>query len=456
MRTIGLLFLAIGLSQPVVAEPTVIYPGDNPAMAAARVAATTKLDATSIKPVTLPDVTEFQTPVLYGSGSADTCDGPSSTMKALRGAVDRAESGVAYMEYEAASAHLRLAQTALKCLGEPIHPETGSRLFFLSGILLHANGKLEAAGEAYKKAHLYKPGLIWDDYFPPDSKELFDATAVALESTAKLTLSIVPTPPEGALWVNGSSIATPSGTFTLREGQHLVQVVGAKTTTIELALQTPEANSAVEAPPEEGSAAVEAPAEEGSAAVEAPAEATASATTHTLVIPSAVTSNDLSWVNEDASRETLETVLNAALSEGGTVYIPMGNSVWTTVLGSGEWTRLEVPARALGPSVNPRLLTGQLAFWGGTALVLGGGGVSGVKYFQAQNAVTDGRTASNTTDFESADLAYQSARETKQITDIVFYSGVFLVGGGWLLQRDVSLAPWSIHEGRGLAVTLSR
>ena len=88
--------------------------------------------------------------------------------------------------------------------------------------------------------------------------------------------------------------------------------------------------------------------------------------------------------------------------------------------------------------------------------MLSGGSLSGIKYLQAQTAITEGRDASDTNGFQNADQAYQSARETKQITDIIFYSGVLMTGGGWLLQRDVAVVPWSTHSGRGLAISLNR
>ena len=240
MQAIIALLLVGPLAQ--AEEATVIYPGDDASMAVTRVSATTELDAESIKPVTLSDITVGGSPVLYGPGEAASCGGVASTMSALRGAVKRAESGVAYMEFDQAKAHLKTAVNALACLNEPVHPETGSRLHYLQGILLHADGDNDSALAAYKKAHHYSPGLTWDDYFPPDSVELFDAAAAAVKSSVNLTLAEIPAPAAGALWVDGRSVTSQSGILSLVEGEHLIQVVGNEAITVSLTLSPHEAS----------------------------------------------------------------------------------------------------------------------------------------------------------------------------------------------------------------------
>ena len=440
--------------------PTVIYPGDDASMAVTRVAATTKLDAASIKPVTLSDITVGEAPVLFGPGAAKACGGVPSTMSALRGAVERAESGVAYMEFEQAKAHLKTAVNALGCLKEPVHPETGSRLHYLNGILLHSSGNNDGASIAFKQAHHFQPGLTWDDYFPPDSKDLFDAAGSALAGETVLTLAVVPAPAEGALWIDGRAVTAPGGIVSLPEGDHLVQVVSAETTTVRLSVIPHQEGAGEEAEASvEGEEEEEAPGEseatgEGAAAEEgAGAAIDRSLVTHTLVVPTAVTNSDLTWADEDTSRQNLEIILSAALGEGGVVYIPLGATVWTTTLGSGEWTALEVPTGALVSRTGIKRIAGQSLFWGGAGIAVGSGLYGALNYIQAIDNRNDGISATSWNAYFKAREDYDEAQGKYTISAIVFLSGAAMTGGGWFMERGVAVSPYLNTGGTGLGAT---
>ncbi len=441
--------------------PTVIYPGDDASMAVTRVVATTKLDAETIKPVTLSDITVGEAPVLFGPGTAKACGGVPSTMSALRGAVERAESGVAYMEFEQAKAHLKTAVNALACLKEPVHPETGSRLHYLNGILLHASGNNDGASIAFKQAHHFQPGLTWDDYFPPDSKDLFDAAGSALADETALTLAVVPAPAEGALWIDGRAVTAPGGIVSLPEGDHLVQVVSAETTTVRLSVLPHEDTAEEEAPAEEeataeseeGTGETEATGEEAAAEESAGAAIDRSQVTHTLVVPTAVTNTDLTWADEDASRQNLEIILSAALGEGGVVFIPLGATVWTTTLGSGEWTALEVPSGAMVSRTGIKRIAGQSLFWGGAGIAVGSGLYGALNYIQAVDHMKDGKSATSWEAYSSAQTDYDEAQGKYTISAIVFLSGAAMTGGGWFMERGVAVAPYMNTSGNGLQLT---
>jgi hypothetical protein len=445
--------------------PTVIYPGDDASMAVTRVAATTKLDADSIKPVTLSDITVGEAPVLFGPGTAKACGGVPSTMSALRGAVERAEGGVAYMEFEQAKAHLKTAVNALACLKEPVHPETGSRLHYLNGILLHASGNSGAASIAFKQAHHFQPGLTWDDYFPPDSKDLFDAAGSSIADETTLTLAVVPAPAEGALWIDGRAVTAPGGIVSLTEGNHLVQVVSAETITVRLNVVPPEgadeedADEAdeedAEAPAEEaeGTGESEGTGEETAAEEGAGAVIDRSLVTHTLVVPTAVTNTDLTWADEDGSRQNLEIILSAALGEGGVVYIPLGATVWTTTLGSGEWTALEVPTSALVSRTGIKRIAGQSLFWGGAGIAAGSGLYGALNYIQAVDHMKDGKSATSWEAYSSAQTDYDEAQGKYTISAIIFLSGAAMTGGGWFMERGVAVTPYMNTSASGLQFT---
>ena len=92
-------------------------------------------------------------------------------------ALDRAERAMSYMETDKAVAHIQVGVTALACLGAAVDADVASRLQFLRGYLAYDDGDELVARDAYTLAHTLKPGLVWDDYLPPDSKDLFDAAA---------------------------------------------------------------------------------------------------------------------------------------------------------------------------------------------------------------------------------------------------------------------------------------
>ena len=427
--------------------PTIIYPGDDASMAVTRVAATTKLDAEAIMPVTLSDITVGEAPVLFGPGQAKACGGVPSTLSALRGAVERVESGVAYMEFEQAKAHLKTAVNALACLKEPVHPETGSRLHYLNGILLHASGNSDGATIAFTQAHHYQPGLTWDDYFPPDSKDLFDAAGSALAEETSLTLAVVPAPAEGALWIDGRAVTAPGGVVSLPEGDHLVQVVSSETITVRLSVLPHEsAPNEVEAAPGE--------AEEAEANVEGAGSAIdPSRVTHTLVVPAAVTNTDLTWADEDASRHNLEVILSAALGEGDVVFIPLGATVWTTTLGSGEWTALEVPTGAMVNRSGLKRIAGQSLFWGGAGIAVGSGLYGAMNYIQAIENMKDGKSATSWDAYSNAKVDYDEAQGEYTISAIVFLSSAAIAGGGWFMEHGVAVSPYMNTGAPGLQLT---
>jgi hypothetical protein len=389
----------------------VLYRGDNPGMAATRVHAAgnleaSGLEASALNPISLIDAMEGRPPVLLGSGEVSICAGAPSNMSALRGAVERAESGISYMEVNQAAGHLRTGKTALICAREPVHPDAAARLFYLEGVVLFALGNETAARVSFQQALTFQPGMSWDDYIAPDALSLFEAVGAEQEGRTPIALRIAPLPAEGALWVNGQPVSGED--LSLPPGHHLVQVVGTEALTIRLRLDPPTAEE-----------------------------------TPILVVPGSATSAQLAWAQNVDQRGDLDLLLQAAFHPGESLFITVAGRVWQTSVGTGEWEELEVPTRiALGSAIDPRQITSQTFLWGGTGVAVLSGFVAGFNYLQMNDALRVGESTDSFETYESGRLAYEGAVQRMQAAAIVAVGGVVLGGTGYFLRP----------QGSGLAV----
>ena len=312
---IGPALILLGAFSPAwageTAPPTVLYRGDNPGMAATRVHAAgnleaSGLEASALNPISLSDAMEGRPPVLLGSGEVSICAGAPSNMSALRGAVERAESGVSYMEVEQAAGHLRMGKNALTCSTEPVHPDAAARLFYLEGVVLFALGNETAARVSFQQALTFQPGMSWDDYIDPDALPLFEAVGSQQQGLAPIPLRIAPQPAEGALWINGQPVSGEN--LSLPPGHHLVQVVGTEAITIRLRL-----------------------------------DPTTGEETPILVVPGSATGAQLGWAQKADQRGDLDLLLKAAFHPGEIIYITVAGRVWQTTVDKEGWQELESP-----------------------------------------------------------------------------------------------------------------
>ena len=317
---IGPALILFGVLTPTwageVAPPTVLYRGDNPGMAAARVYAAGSLEESGIElgqlsPVTFSEAMVGKQPVLLGAGEVSACGGTRQDMKSLRGAVERAESGVSYMEFDQAISHLHTAITALACLEEPVHPSVAARLFFLQGVVFHAKANEPRALASFRQALSFEPDHIWDDYMAPDGKPLFEQAVEESRRSGRLSVRLVPAPEDGTLWVDGRLVMAEKGAVSMAPGEHVVQVVGSQAVTVRLRLDSVDTEKPSAAPNQEPL---------------------------TLVVPGAITAEHLGWVLDSEAQAALDIVLSAALRDGTPVYLSVGARCtgvrWEAVVGS--------------------------------------------------------------------------------------------------------------------------
>jgi hypothetical protein len=200
------IFTALAIAQTTPERGFVVHPGLDPGLAVSQVVGAAGIDPLTVQPVTIRELVAGKAPVLMGPGELQTCSGIPSNMGNVRAAVTRAENAVAYMEFDTARTHLQMAHRAMECLQEPITPESASKIYFLQGVASYDEGEPDSARHYFEMARTFSPYLAWDIILHTDSKPLFDEVFAAENTTTTASLSVLPTPATGSLWIDGQVV----------------------------------------------------------------------------------------------------------------------------------------------------------------------------------------------------------------------------------------------------------
>jgi hypothetical protein len=394
--------------QPRPKQGRVLYTGFDPGVALSQSAAAAKVPLDSLRAVTLRELMTSKAPVLKGDGVVLTCEGIPSTMKNVRGAVQRAENAVAYMEFENARAHLRTALMALSCLQEPLAPDAASRIYYLEGVVQHAEGNLGVARSAFEIARTFDAELAWDNYFPPASKVIFEEVLAEEVSGQGASLQIIPAPVAGTLWVDGQPVTGSLANLDLSPGIHAIQVVTSRAHTAYVDLE----NGA----------------------------------TATLVMPSSVPDAAINWVDDPASQPQLNAVLEAVLPLETPVYVVTGGQVWQGQVGQAEWTALAIPTQAIATRIDRRDMASKSMLWGGGGVAALSGAYAGISWLRAMDAYRTGVSAETYPVNFEAEGRFDAAAAQYRVSMSVALGSALIAGGGYLLKED-RLQPVSFPGG---------
>jgi hypothetical protein len=395
--------------KPRPKQGRVLYTGFDPGVALSQSAAAAKVPLDSLRATTLRELMTSKAPVLKGDGVVLTCEGIPSTMKNVRGAVQRAENAVAYMEFANARAHLRTALMALSCLQEPLAPDAASRIYYLEGVVQHAEGNPKITRSSFKIARTFDPELAWDNYFPPGSKEIFDEVLAQEVSGQGASLQIIPAPAAGTLWVDGQPATGSLTKLDLSPGIHAIQVVTSRAHTAYVDL------------------------ENGAAA--------------TLVMPSSVPDAAINWVADPATQPQFNAVLEAALPLETPVYVVTGGQVWQGQVGQAEWAALKIPSQVrAGSSINRRDIASKSMLWGGGGVAALSGAYAGISWLRAMDAYRTGANAETYPVNFEAEGRFDTAAVQYRVGMSVALGSALIAGGGWLLKED-RLQPVSFAGG---------
>lgn len=382
--------LLVVLGSAWAATPVIVSPTADPSEALARVTELTGLAAGDLDVTRSDGMLPNQPFVLVGGGRADGCEGAPSSLADVRSALDAADASIAYLEYGKALPRLQEAAEALSCLGEPADSAVAARIYYLRGIVSHANGDGVSAEAAFRQAHAYDPGLVWDPDFAPDAVPLFEAAAVAEGAAARFAV----VPESDGLFVDGRA---QRGAVELLPGAHLVQH-GNPLQTLRVFV--------------------------------------GAGSTVTMVVPSELPDDLVGWAADPARHEQLVAVIGAA-RPGSMAYVVSGEAVWRVDAGGVERLGLEPAPSAPIPAAraNPRFVSTGLMIGGG-AVAVGGGALSFVALQQGTQARDDAKAAETADDWDAwqdADGRYDDARGRLSAARAVAIGGAGLAVGGIVL-----------------------
>lgn len=200
----------------------VLYTGDAAPAALATIAATGR-PGWEVSPRTLERGGEGHRAIV--EGASPTACTAGSNAAAVRAALSKAESEVAYENWDGARLRIDEAVLAMGCLSEPAEASVGARVNFLSGIVRVSAGDATGAETAFREAIAFQPGLTWDEAFTPDWRLPFDAATHAANTPARVVLG-PGLSNTSSVWLDGRPMPVTAATFAVSEGPHLVQLIG--------------------------------------------------------------------------------------------------------------------------------------------------------------------------------------------------------------------------------------
>jgi len=410
---IGLVFLALAYG----ADP-VLHTGDREA-ALARAAADTHRPPADLRPTTLTELLRGRPTVLRGGGSVEVCARVPASPESFAEALKRAESAMAFLEYDAALKDLDEAASLLGCLSAPADAAKASRMYFLRGLVFFFSDEAMAARAAWVQAHGFAPGLAWDDNFPPDGKVLFGEAATIAAADAPTTLALVPPLGDEKLWVDGREMTLSEGRVTVSAGDHLVQYGAAGVTTVRLTLDPG-------------------------------AEAT-------LVFPHAVSDADLAWVVDAGGRTVLAEVLSAALGSDVPVYAVVDGRTWQGKTGSSEWLPLDSagPIASTEPETPKKRRTWYLATAG--VGIAAASGISVIaSYATAKDAEGKAEGADDLETWDKQSQRYEAARTAYRVSWYVGAAGLLVGAAGIAIPVSSGVGVGLNPAAPGLRIDLRR
>ena len=335
---------------------------------------------------------------------------------------------MAYLELDKALAHLEVGEAALACLNEIAIPARAARVHFLRGVMAFDEGDPAQAKASFAAAVAFDPQLPWDTAFPPDGERMLTEAREAAADPVQIPVQLVPRPPDGSIWVDGTRVLAADGRFTLSPGPHLVQIVGIGLTTLRVQMRTPKAEASGES---------------------------------TLLVPQILPQNAAQWAWDEEQRAPLDQVLGALFDPHTEVLFTADGKVIRHVVGTEDWESLKVPksfARVGGEA--PRILAGRATLWTGVAVFSGGAVLATSSWLQGLSAVREYADATNHSEGAIAQDRYSRAADRMVIARWVTLSGVVLAGSGAALTYldaplPFTVAPVLLPGGGGLQLQLA-
>lgn len=344
---------------------------------------------------TFAEVAPLGAPSLQG-GVLLMCEGDTARRYVVDTKLAVAEDHLAYVKTDEARVALTEASQALRCLSEPIDAATAARVHYLLGVVAFGAGDEIEARSAFARAHLLLPGLVWDDRFRPDARELFTAEGVAVADRPIVELLVVPEPRQAQLTVDGRRIYESGRVLELRTGTHLIQGPGWSLEVDLMADSRP-----------------------------------------VLIVPDTLQDLGAEWMADEDSCRSLDEVVGQG---DRSLYLVAGREAWQRV--EGTWSPLTDVAvetcRDLDPPAVvqgfrlPQAGAPRALAVGGLAGVVGGGVLAGAGYAVAASA---SRSATTWEAYEAAQPRHAAGSAMLATGEAVAIAGAVSFASGLVLER---------------------
>lgn len=388
---------------PIVEEPkegsdqiVVIHASMEEALTLARTHAALKssglkgIEIETLKPVILSDFIRSSSYQHIEGAELISCETTPVSLSRMRNMIQQAENEVSYLEFDKADGTLVAAEQSLNCLKDFADSSLAFQLYFLQGMVAYDNQKVEKARASFHQALTFQPTKRWDDYFAPDAKPLFDEIKEEIVKSKEYTLTVVPTPPQGSIWIDG--YPADGNVHMLKAGAHLIQLnTGDKTSSYRI--QTGEEDSR-------------------------------------FIIPAALPPSAETWVDDDEKRPELSIIAGQVAEQNKGVVVANGSEVWVYDDETSMLKELDVPQRLYVGGRDPKIIASWAFIGAGSVAFATGGTLMAINSNRANTEVTLAQNAESYDDFSQAEIDYNTAEQSYKYGTAVLIGGTGLTAVG--------------------------
>ena len=417
---------------PAHAGAYVVYEGEDPGLAVARVAVAVSRPPGDFTAMDWPTHRDGLEPALLGVGSLVECTGEATTTKPFAAQIKEAEGALNFMEHEKVHAIADAALKGLSCLEEPVDAEVVSRFHFLKGVVLMDQGDKPSAWASFQSALVVDPGLAWDENFPPDSRPVFIAAQAEMGATPPTEFTLVPAPGQARVWMDGKEVAPGTQTIPLVGTTHWLQW---EDDSFHTALLT------LEPGPQVG-----------------------------ILLPSTLGESPLYAVTDTTHHVQISALMASVGAPGDEIFVTTLGGVWRNTVGQAEFEQLAAPTMPIPalegtPQVelavektplDTTLLAARSLLYGGVGVAVLGGGLAYKARSEGMGIYGKMEDAADNDAYDALVEPYLAAATQTRNMGLVAVAGIALAGAGFALDSPVAAAGWMNSQEAGVTLTWLR
>jgi hypothetical protein len=410
----------------------VVYEGEDPGLAVARVAVAVSRPPGDFTAVDWPSHREGLKPALLGVGSLAECTGDATNAAPFAEQIKEAEGALNFMEHEKVHSITDAALQGLSCLAEPVDAAVVSRFHFLKGVVYMDQGDKPSAWASFQSALVIDPGLAWDENIPPDSKPVFIAAQAEMGATPPTDFTLVPAPGEARVWMDGKEVAPGTQTIPLVGNTHWLQWEDDSFHTAILTL---------EPGPQVG-----------------------------ILLPSTLGEAPLYAVTDSTHHVQISALMASVGAPGDEIFVTTLGGVWRNTVGQADFEQLAAPTMPIPAleSASPvelpvektpldtTMLAARSLLYGGVGVAVLGGGLAYKARSEGMGIYGKMENAADNDAYDALVDPYLAAATQTQNMGLVAVAGIALAGAGFALDSPVAAAGWMSTQEAGVSLTWRR